>query len=383
MSIIRPVLPLLLALLLAAGTLAAQAVPRTDTPRAGTFRVTFEPVISTWEYEFTDGQRQRIGAVTTPKSMCAPINGFQICRVSFAPVVVRAEQRVTPIGVEFGVTNRLALGVKVPIVRQNVQESFIQDSAGNPLTATAGRLDSLITDTTYGFAPLTNTSRRLHYFPGDVEVGAKYRFMESPVYRASVAFTARLATGHQDSPNDLFDLPAGDHQTDLEIAATQELTLFHRFWINAAVRAGRQMAGTRSRRVGPETMLLIPRGATALLDWKPGDYAGVDVAPMLRLGSMFAIGATVGYWTTQRDHYTYQAAQDSVNVSAALGAPTPASVLDAGTSVRRLRLGAAMTYVTDDIEGSFSIEQTVSASGVRVPAASVFRLVMRVSRWPF
>lgn len=378
MSIIRTVLPPFAVLcrlaptLVFVGSLAAQAVPRTDTPRAGTFRVTFEPVISTWEYEFTDGQRHRIGAGLLPPTM-----------------IVRAERRGTPLGIEFGITNRLALGVKAPIVRQYVRESFQLDSTGNPVAdSTAQYVDSLITDTTYAFAPFTNTSRRLRYFPGDVEVGAKYRVLQSPerttvAYTTMVAVTARLATGHQDSPNDLFDLSTGDHQTDLELAATQELTLLHRFWLNAAVRAGRQMAGTRWRRVGPETTLLIPRAATALLDWKPGDYAAIDVAPMYRFGKRFAIGVTAGYFTKQRDHYTYQAAQDSVNVSAALGAPTSASILDPGTSERRLRLGGAMTYVADNVEGSFSFEQTVSASGVRVPAASVFRLVMRVSRWPF
>jgi len=371
-SIIRRVLPPLFACMIAATSAATQAVPRTDTPRAGTFRVTFEPVISTWEYEFTDGQRQRIGAGLLPPTM-----------------LVRAERRETPLGIEFGITNRLAIGVKAPIVRQNVRESYQLDSAGNRVADSASlRVDSLLADTTYAFAPFTNTSRRQRYFPGDVEVGAKYRIIESVahatvVYATSVAVTARLATGHQDSPNDLFDLSAGDHQTDLEIATTQELTLFHRFWLNAAVRAGKQMAGTRWRRVGPEPTLLIPRGATALLDWKPGDYAAIDVAPMYRFGKMFAVGGTVGYFSKRRDHYSYQAAQDSVNVSAALGAPTPASILDPGTSERRLRVGAAMTYVANDVEGSFAFEQTVSASGVRVPAASVFRLVMRVSRWPF
>jgi hypothetical protein len=46
-----------------------------------------------------------------------------------------------------------------------------------------------------------------------------------------------------------------------------------------------------------------------------------------------------------------------------------------------------MTYVAPDVEGSLSFEQTVDATaeeaGTRIPAASVFRLVMRLSRWPF
>ena len=47
---------------LSPGVGRAQAVSRTDTPRAGTLRVAFEPVITTWEREFTNGRRRRIGA---------------------------------------------------------------------------------------------------------------------------------------------------------------------------------------------------------------------------------------------------------------------------------------------------------------------------------
>ena len=35
------------------GVSAAQAVPRTDTPRGGTLRVTFDAVVSAWDNEFT------------------------------------------------------------------------------------------------------------------------------------------------------------------------------------------------------------------------------------------------------------------------------------------------------------------------------------------
>ena len=92
MIIYRSLLPLLLVLILVASTAAAQAVPRTDTPRGGTFRVTFEPVITTWEHEFTDSTRRRLGA-TLPTA-----------------VFVRAERRVTSFGLDFGITNRISLG---------------------------------------------------------------------------------------------------------------------------------------------------------------------------------------------------------------------------------------------------------------------------------
>ena len=54
-------LPLLLAAiaLLVPRIAAAQAGPRTDTPRAGQLRFTFEPVITTWEREFIDNSHEQ------------------------------------------------------------------------------------------------------------------------------------------------------------------------------------------------------------------------------------------------------------------------------------------------------------------------------------
>ena len=343
-------------------------MPRTDTPRAGTLRVTFEPVITTWERQFTDnGREQRVGA-SLPTT-----------------VFVRAERRATPLGLDVGITNRIAVGVRLPIVRVNVRESFPQDSTGAPAdSAGAAALDSLLRDPTYAFDSISgSTPRHLRYFAGDIELEAKYRLIESHSFALSGALVVRLATGHQDSPNRLFDLSTGDHQTDVEIRVAQELTLLDRLWLNASVRLGRQQAGTRDRRVGPQSTVLIPQAALATLDWDPGDYAAIDVAPMYRFHRTFGVGFTAGYYTQKRDRYSYRSAQDSIDVATRLGAPVPAAALDAGTGVRWTRLGAVMTFVARDVEGSFSIEQTVTGSGGLVPVATVFRVVMRTARWPF
>jgi hypothetical protein len=380
----------LLAILALVPSLAhAQAGPRTDTPRAGHLRVTFEPVVTTWDRQFTsDGHEQPIGnslfAETRPPFGCSIIGGVVVCRYNFAPVFVRQERRVTLLALDLGITNRMAVGVYAPIVRVNTRAGYALDSVGGVgAPDAAARLDSILSDSTYGFGPIRGTSRRRRFFAGDVEVHAKYRMIESRTYAMSGAVVVRLPTGHQDSPNHLFDLSTGDHQTDIELQMAQELTLFDRLWLNALVRAGRQQPGTRARRVGPQSVLLIPQAALATLNWDPGDYLAVDVAPMLRLGQGFGVGFTAGYWTQTRDRYTYRSAQDSNDVATRLGAPVSAAVLDAGTALRWTRLGVALTYATSDVEGSFSVEQTVSASGGLVPVASVFRIVMRISRWPF
>jgi len=169
----------------------------------------------------------------------------------------------------------------VPIVRVNTRAGVHLDSLGSPGNPDAAkRLDSLLTDSTYALDPIAATSRRLRFFPGDVEVNAKYRMLESRNYALTGAVVVRLPTGHQDSPNNLFDISTGDHQTDIELQVAQELMLFDRLWLNLLVRGARQQPGTRAQRVGPQSVLLIPHAALATLNWDPGDYAAIDLAPI-------------------------------------------------------------------------------------------------------
>ena len=351
---------------LAPGVSLGQAVPRTDTPRAGTLRVTFDPEITTWDAEYTAGGRRRLGA-TLP-----------------ATVFIHTERRNTPLTLELGVTDRISVMARVPTLRVNNRALVVQDSAGR-----GAALDSLLADTTYLYAPIATTPRYRRYNPGDAEVAGKVQLVApTGAYGAAAQLLLRLPTGHQDSPNDLFDAGWGDHQTDVELAIIQELTVAEHFWLNLSVRAAQQRAATRERRVASPDSLLVPHAALSPLTWDPGDYLAIDAAPMLRFagkatGGVFAIGVTASYYTKQRDRYAFATAADSIALATRLGAPRPASLLDAGTAERRLRLGVAATYVGPSVEGGFSIEQTVSGAGGIIPAATVFRLVLRTSRWPF
>ncbi|OLB56910.1 MAG: hypothetical protein AUI13_09080 [Gemmatimonadetes bacterium 13_2_20CM_2_69_23] len=251
-----------------------------------------------------------------------------------------------------------------------------------PTDALSGALlQAAIVDSAIGFGynriPFRSGFR---YGFGDVELAAKYRLVAGAHYAAAVQALVRLPTGARDSADELLAQSIGDHQTDLEGQLTQELSAGP-LWLNVAVRAAVQRPGMRVRRVAPPDAFLVPAAATASLRWDPGDYVGVDVAPLVRLGPEFAVGFTAGYWTKQRDRYAFQSPQDSVALANRLGgAPVAASVLDEGTLERRLRLGFAMTYHGATVEGGFSIEQTVSGVGGFVPAATVYRLVMRTSR---
>src|SRR2546430_17318876 len=65
-------------------SLAAQAVERTDAPARGVVRVTFDPRIMTWNDQFTDAGRMKLGA---------PLTGDTVGG-RYIPVVSRLGQHV-------------------------------------------------------------------------------------------------------------------------------------------------------------------------------------------------------------------------------------------------------------------------------------------------
>lgn len=504
--------PLAAAVLGPAPSLAAQAVDRTDTPRGGALRVTFDPTTMTWERDFTPAGRQGIGAALSGDSAALALPSVAliqqdtrtltglagyIASLGHDLLAIRAERRVMPIGLEYGITNRLSLGVTVPIVRVHVRAGYalhppggnigfgprtsadsaiytaffnhfdaalaqLRDSIdsgayGCPASPACARANALMTqgqamrqtldhavfgapDTaakylpvagsdagrqiavlvsgfehalgdTFHVSPLNNdtfllpatsiadpadvaalyqartdslalapfgdTPRRLRFFAGDVEVQAKMRLLASDAAALSAAIVVRLPTGHQESPNDPFDISTGDHQTDLEGRLTGEVTLLNRIWLNGSIRAARQLPGPRDRRVGPADDPFLPPATLAHLRWDPGDYVALDVAPMFRFSPRFAAGFTASYYRQSQDQYGFFTPQDSVALATQLGGPANVSVLDAGTAIRYARLGLALTYAGPRLEGGFSVEQTISGAGGLVPVATVFRIVMR------
>jgi hypothetical protein len=497
------------------GTLSSQAVPRTDLPRSGALRVTFDPQISVWRNEWDAGLRRPLGWFLTSglaggdiipqiarlesDIATATSSAGYLAILGKARLSLRAERRVTPLLLEWGVTDRLAVGLRVPLVRVQMRASFALDSTNgnlgrNPRAALIdgdsqyelffGQFDAALTQMqgniaagTYGppgsgtraaaqafadsavlirgalfrvafgagigdaapflptassFAgvalganvdriqqrfntgfgvggftldyllptqrasatdvnatlldeaagwgatPILGTRRAQRFWLGDVEIQARYGLVRGPNYAATVGGVVRLPTGHQESPHNFIDLAAGDHQVDVEGELTQEVRL-GRLWLNAAVRLGLQQPGGQLRRIGPADAHLLPRGATAHVNWNPGDYVLVDVAPMYRFTPQFGAGPIVSIYQQGTDRYTYRSTQDSLDVAAALGLPTSASVLEGGTAVRRVRLGWAVTFTGPVVEGSLSVDRVISARGTGVPATTLFRIVMRRS----
>ncbi len=279
----------------------------------------------------------------------------------------------------------LAIGTTVGTIQQDLATAYNIPGFTDPFLLSVDSLNPdrmavLLADSALGFgyrySPFRNSFR---LGLGDVELGAKYRIVAGSRYAAAVAATVRLPTAGRDFADDLLRQSLGDHQLDIEGRLIQELTVAGRVWLNLAVRAGVQRPGTRFVRVASPAAVLVPAQAGVLLSWDPGDYAAVDFAPLYRFTPRFAAGLTLGYWSRGRDHFTFRTPQDSTDLETRLGTATSAALLDQGTSQRWLRVGAAVTFVGEGVEGGFSVEQTISGSGGRVPAATVFRIVVRRS----
>src|SRR5437870_6259243 len=173
MRTLRIVLLLVSPALTGGAMLAAQAVERTDVPARGILRVTFDPRIMTWNDEFTDAGRRRLGFGLTGDTIGSryiPVLGqleqnVRTVTGDLIPVIrpqvlghgdreallsrfvaslgagllsVRQERRTYPITAELGLTDRLSVSLMVPIVRVATRASLQLSNRGanlgvNPL----------------------------------------------------------------------------------------------------------------------------------------------------------------------------------------------------------------------------------------------------------
>lgn len=216
---------------------------------------------------------------------------------------------------------------------------------------------------------------------GDIEAGATYQLADRRRFRAQLAVTVRFPTGTRDSPNNLIDVGTGDRQLDVEVATRNDLILGSAFWIHAGARYGRQFADELVRRVTPANLPFAPFFSLALVRRDLGDYVAIDIVPNWRLDDAFSVGVGYHYFSQGATRFSYVDPADETRIG------LPATVLEQETAVRRMRMGAGITFSTLGrySEHRASLPYTVTASyqntfwgrGGAVPQASVFRLVIR------
>ena len=161
-------------------------------------------------------------------------------------------------------------------------------------------------------APLDDV--RTLWRAGDVEVTASVRLLEGAVrdsaeapaklaYRAVGTLLVRLPTGLTDDPDVFLDVGTGDGQTDIEGRVMGELVLGRRLGLRAAGRYGGQRARTLTRRVAPPEIVLAPIASRQSVEWNPGAFFGVEVAPTFFITPELSVGADYRVYRKYRDSY--------------------------------------------------------------------------------
>ncbi len=172
---------------------------------------------------------------------------------------------------------------------------------------------------------------------GDVEMRANARLIErggpeeDRRLAAGVGAMARLPTGAQDDPGNFLDAGSGDRQLDIEVRGWVHGRWGRSFGLWADARYGLQMTGSTVRRAFDPVATFAPRATEMTLDWTPGNYLAVELAPWYRLAGPVAVVG--GYRFFRKGEDAFQAAAVAVAEEEAAGGGVRA--LGTGTAARR------------------------------------------------
>ena len=265
---------------------------------------------------------------------------------------------------------------------------------------------ALVTDPAYGIAashPLENW--RSLWGIGDIEARVDARLVESGDAEGSSHLIAgagalvRLPTGQQDDPANFVDTGTGDGQMDVEARAWMN-GRWRRAGLWADVRYGVQMKGTTERRAFDPDVTFAPAESQVLLDWDPGDYQFLELAPWYEVAATLRVLAGYRYFRKGTDAFAIRmaapvdttmtaggvAAASGVGVAGSTSPPDPEVLVpESGASSSRLTLGMVYNRGVSPREGVTGqplevrvlYRHVVGGSGGDVPNARSFEAGFR------
>jgi hypothetical protein len=225
---------------------------------------------------------------------------------------------------------------------------------------------------------------------GDVELSAVVRILDtgepgadgSSGLGARVLATAlvRLPTGAVPNPDTLLNVGTGDGQLDLEGRLLGQLTFGRRLGLQVGGRYGVQQPRTLVQRVAPPEMVLAPATTRQLVEWTPGAYFGVEIAPVLRFTDELDLVAEYRLFRKYRDTYAL--------TGLSVGAGVDTSVLEVESGFTLHEVGGSLRYDTvwrlgsgvRPIQAHMRVMHAVAGSGGQVPVTTQLELGVRLFR---
>lgn len=306
-----------------------------------------------------------------------------------------------------GTTAGAALSDRLVQLNTGLQESGVDPVgpavplASAPLTGSEG-VDELLTGPAFGYlAPLEDVPGVWEL--GDVEAHAAVR-LAGGVVRDSAGAPARLLwevgvgglmrfpTGTPPDPDILLALGSGDGQTDIEGRLFANVRA-GRLGLWADGRYGVQHSTTLVRRVAPPEEVVVPAASRRTVEWTPGRYLQVSLAPRLHLTPELAFTASYRYFDKAADEYAETAegaVPEEPGFQGYVGPTWDASVLGRETARTVHEVGGGMIFSTVEawregrtslpFEVRFVVRSTVAGRGGLTPKALITHLGIRVYR---
>jgi hypothetical protein len=217
----------------------------------------------------------------------------------------------------YGVTERLTVGLAVPIVYSNVnvdtgwsasssfQATLDKLSRGgfyNKVLANEAKLQNVVATkiASYGYKPLENETRT---DVGDVTVAAKYLTYKNEKVALAVAPRVVIPTGRKADVDKLVDVAPGDGQWDVGVSAVADY--FHSGAITFNTSAGymHQFESNKAKRIPASADESLSADIDPFVREKLGDIASAGLGARYAIRELWTLGAAYNFQYKFRDAY--------------------------------------------------------------------------------
>jgi hypothetical protein len=203
-------------------------------------------------------------------------------------IQTRSQARITPLSLDFGLTDRVMLTASVPSVGTTESAIYFSNPARGDLA------DSIRSFKRSGIGDAMATLKLVWLG----EQSEHDRIAEHGLHvRSALSASAVIGTGLPPKPFEQFGIGTGEGESGLQAGSFWDFLAGQSFWTSVALRYEHHLQDTRSLRVGagppgdPFDAAARPVNTTRRL----GDAYSIDVTPRLALGEYISIGARYQY----------------------------------------------------------------------------------------
>lgn len=227
---------------------------------------------------------------------------------------------------EYGITDRLSVGLIVPVVHAEVKVKASSDSTSQfdslvnkapaPMKAALAALQeqTSVSNINRLMTSELGYSSGLQSWNGtglgDIELGLKYNYFKSHPIRMTLKTGVRLPTGRTDDPDNLFDVAFGDGQYDLGAYNYIDYDILSNLYLTMEAGYVAQLSHHSDFRVPlAEGVSVSP--LRARLNENPGDYVETGLEANYTLQKVFKMAAKYRYYHKFKDNYSSSAGYDT------------------------------------------------------------------------